>query len=85
MHFYKILQQYFDNLRASKTESFKCELGNIKHKYNYVQQLHFKTFTQYRREIMSEETKEKIGEIIGGIVFGLIGWAVFYQYFFIGG
>ena len=36
-------------------------------------------------KIMSEETKEKIGEIIGGIVFGLIGWAVFYQYFFIGG
>ena len=36
-------------------------------------------------KVMSEETKEKIGEIIGGIVFGLIGWAVFYQYFFIGG
>lgn len=34
---------------------------------------------------MSEETKEKIGEIIGGIVFGSLGWAILYQYLFIGG
>lgn len=46
---------------------------------------HFKTFRIIGEKIMSEETKEKIGEIIGGIVFGSLGWAILYQYLFIGG
>lgn len=29
--------------------------------------------------------REKLEQIIGGIIFGSIGWIVLYQYFFIGG
>lgn len=34
---------------------------------------------------MNEEMREKLGEILAGIVFGSLGWAILYQYLFIGG
>ena len=34
---------------------------------------------------MSKEMKERIAEVIGGIIVGAWGWVIFYQYFFIGG